>query len=189
MVRTALLGDRRAARIGYATVPLARFAERAAARCDEVRLRTAVTGLGTEGGRLRALHVGESEIEVDAAVLAVPPERLQRIAGAEALGVRGLDRFGTQPIVDVHLWYDRSVGGLDFAAMIGSPVQWIFVKGPGYLCCSLSSAGDLISVPRSGWSPSPTPSCGPDCPSSRGPPCCAASPSATLRRPSCPPPG
>jgi len=148
VVRTALLGDRRAARIGYATVPLARFAEQAAARCDEVRLRTAVTGLGTEGGRLRALRVGESEIEVDAAVLAVPPERLRRIAGAEALGVSGLDRFGTQPIVDVHLWYDRSVGGLDFAAMIGSPVQWIFAKGPGHLCCSLSSADDLISRPE-----------------------------------------
>jgi uncharacterized protein with NAD-binding domain and iron-sulfur cluster len=37
---------------------------------------------------------------------------------------------------------------LDFAAMTGSPVQWIFAKGPGYLCCSLSSAGDLVSQPE-----------------------------------------
>ena len=33
-------------------------------------------------------------------------------------------------------------------AMTGSPVQWIFAKGPGYLCCSLSSADDLVSQPE-----------------------------------------
>jgi len=148
VVRTALLGDRRAARIGYATIPLARFAERAAERCDVVLLRTPVTGLRVEGGRLRGLLAGENEIDVDAAVLAVPPDRLHRFAGAEALGVAGLDGFATQPIVDVHLWYDRELGGLDFAAVIGSPVQWIFVKGRGYICCSLSSAEDLILQPE-----------------------------------------
>jgi squalene-associated FAD-dependent desaturase len=148
VVRTALLGNRDAARIGLATVPLARFAERAAERCDEVRLRTPVTGLLVENGRLRALQAGEAEIGVDAAVLAVPPDRLLRFAGAAALGVTGLDRFETQPIVDVHLWYDRGPEDLDFAAVIGSPVQWIFAKGPGYLCCSLSSADDLVLQPE-----------------------------------------
>jgi squalene-associated FAD-dependent desaturase len=148
VVRTALLGDSRAVRIGYATVPLARFAERAAERCDEVRPRTPVTGLRVEGGRLRTVQAGDTEIEADAAVLAVPPERLLRIDGAEALGVAGLDRFATQPIVDVHLWYEGSLGDLDFAAVIGSPVQWVFAKGPGHLCCSLSSAADLVSQPE-----------------------------------------
>jgi uncharacterized protein with NAD-binding domain and iron-sulfur cluster len=27
-------------------------------------------------------------------------------------------------------------------------VQWVFAKGPGYLCCSLSSADDLVSMPE-----------------------------------------
>ncbi len=189
VVRTALLGSRDAARIGYATVPLARFAERAAEQCDQVLLRTPVTGLHVEGGELRGLLTGDAEIGVDAAVLAVPPERLVRMAGAEALEVPDLETFTTQPIVDVHLWYERPIGAgadgdpasshrgspplagaaeprsahpaiersqdpadvwpyLDFAAMTGSPVQWIFAKGPGYLCCSLSSAGDLISQPE-----------------------------------------
>ena len=157
VVRTALLGDRDAARIGYATVPLARFAERAAERCDEVRLRTAVTGLRVEDGRLRGLRTGELELDCDAAVLAVPPERLLRIAGAEALRVTGLEAFTTQPIVDVHLWYRPAAVGvtghdpladLDFAAMVDSPVQWVFAKGPGHLCCSLSSADDLVLQPE-----------------------------------------
>ena len=158
VVRTALLGDRDAARIGYATVPLARFAERAAERCDEVRLRTAVTGLRVEDGRLRGLRTGEVELDCDAAVLAVPPERLLRITGVEALRVTGLEAFTTQPIVDVHLWYRAAAAGvtgsldpladLDFAAMVDSPVQWVFAKGPGHLCCSLSSADDLVLEPE-----------------------------------------
>ena len=151
VVRTALLGNRDAARIGYATVPLARFAERAAERCDEVLLRTPVTGLHVEGGELRGLLTGDAEIGVDAAVLALPPERLARMSGVEALAVPGLGAFTTQPIVDVHLWYGAPhalFADLDFAAMTGSPVQWIFAKGPGYLCCSLSSAGDLVSQPE-----------------------------------------
>ena len=151
VVRTALLGNRDAARIGYATVPLARFAERAAERCDEVLLRTPVTGLHVEGGELRGLLTGGAEIGVDAAVLALPPERLVRMSGVEALAVPDLGAFTTQPIVDVHLWYGAPhalFADLDFAAMTGSPVQWIFAKGPGYLCCSLSSAGDLVSQPE-----------------------------------------
>ena len=151
VVRTALLGSRDAARIGYATVPLARFAERAAEQCDQVLLRTPVTGLHVEGGELRGLLTGDAEIGVDAAVLAVPPERLVRMSGVEALAVPDLGAFTTQPIVDVHLWYGAPhalFADLDFAAMTGSPVQWIFAKGPGYLCCSLSSAGDLVSQPE-----------------------------------------
>jgi squalene-associated FAD-dependent desaturase len=148
VVRTAFLGDRHAACIGYATVPLVRFAEAAALRCDEVRMRSAVTGLQIEGGRLRGVLVGAEEVEADGAVFAVPPERLRRLPGAEALGVAGLEGFRTQPIVDVHLWYDREVPGLDFAALPGSPVQWVFTRGPGYLCCSMSSAAEWVGTPE-----------------------------------------
>jgi squalene-associated FAD-dependent desaturase len=149
VVRTAFLGDRDAARIGWATVPLARVAERAAARLDSVRLRTPVTTLRVVGGRLRGLTLAGDQLEVDAAVLAVPPERLRRIAGADALGLGDLGRFRTEPIVDVHLLYEggRDVG-FEFAALIGSPVQWVFAKGPGYLCCSMSQAADWVGQPE-----------------------------------------
>jgi len=160
VVRTAFLGDRGAARIGYATVPLARFAEAAAARLDEVRLRTAVTHLTADGGRLRSLGAGPEEVAVDAAVMAIPPERLARIGGASALGLGDLSGFATTPIADVHLWYEPEPGtggergaalpwpGFDFAALAGSPIQWVFVKGPGYLCCSLSDARGWVGEPE-----------------------------------------
>jgi uncharacterized protein with NAD-binding domain and iron-sulfur cluster len=53
------------------------------------------------------------------------------------------------PIVDVHLWYDRPVLGCDFAAILDSPVQWVFEKTPGYVCCSLSAADALVGRPES----------------------------------------
>ena len=83
-------------------------------------------------------------------MLAVPPARLQSILGnAEHYGVLGLDGFRSRAIVDVHLWFDPPLAGLPFAAIIGSPVQWVFEKRPGYLCCSLSAADTLVGHPES----------------------------------------
>jgi uncharacterized protein with NAD-binding domain and iron-sulfur cluster len=61
--------------------------------------------------------------------------------------VFGLDRFRDAPIVDVHLWYARQPLGFGFAALLGSPVQWVFEKlappGEAYLSCSMSAAEKL----------------------------------------------
>ena len=155
VIRTAFLSSRAAARIGYTTVPLARLAEAAAARADAVHLRTAVVSLDYQGAHASGLHTeSERRSDFDAFVLAVPPQRLAGMLGPEQeLGVSGLDSFRTQPIVDVHLWYalparTRLLNEAGFAALLDSPVQWVFEKGPGYLCCSLSAAQDLISLPE-----------------------------------------
>ena len=151
VIRTAFLGGRDAACIGYSSVPLARLAERAAARADAVSLRAPVTGLVMRGGTVTGLRLdGGRVIDCDACVLAVPPRRLSAILGEpERFAVHGLERFAVEPIVDVHLWYDRAALGIDFAAVLDSPVQWVFEKGPGYLCCSLSAAGSLVTRPES----------------------------------------
>ena len=150
VIRTAFLGDRDAARIAYLTVPLARLAEAAAARLDGVHLRQAVVGLHRDGDRVTGVKLsGGTGAACDACVIAVPPSRLSAILGdAPACGVDGLDAFAAMPIVDVHLWYDRPVLGCDFAALLDSPVQWVFEKAPGYVCCSLSAADDLVQRPE-----------------------------------------
>ena len=146
VIRTAFLGDREAARVAYLTVPLARLAEAAAARLDGVHLRQAVVGVHREGDRITGVKLsGGAGAACDACVIAVPPKRLNAMLDdAPALGVAGLDAFEAMPIVDVHLWYDRPVLGCDFAALLDSPVQWVFEKSPGYVCCSLSAADDLV---------------------------------------------
>jgi squalene-associated FAD-dependent desaturase len=136
IVRTAFLSDAGAARFGFLTVPLARLAEAAAARLEAVHLRAPVTSLDELRG-------------FDGVVLALPPDRLGRVLGdPAAFGLPPLDGYVTRPIVDVHLWHDRGPLGFDFAALLHSPVQWVFEKAPGYLCCSLSDAGEVVSWPE-----------------------------------------
>jgi hydroxysqualene dehydroxylase len=150
VIRTAFLGDRDAARIAYLKVPLASLAEAAAARFDGVHLRQAVVGVHREGDRVTGVKLsGGAGAACDACVIAVPPRRLTAMLDdAPALGIAGLDAFEPMPIVDVHLWYDRPVLGCDFAALLDSPVQWVFEKSPGYVCCSLSAADDLVQRPE-----------------------------------------
>jgi hypothetical protein len=49
--------------------------------------------------------------------------------------------------VDVHLWHDRNRLGFDLVALLDSPVQWVFEKAPGYLCCSMSAADEHVRQP------------------------------------------
>ncbi len=61
--------------------------------------------------------------------------------------MRDLDAIDPFPILDVHLWHDGGEIGLDFAAALESPLQWIFEKAPGYLCCSFSAADEYLRLP------------------------------------------
>ena len=61
----------------------------------------------------------------------------------------------TSPIVNVHLWYDRQVTDMEFAAFLNTPLQWVFNKsklwgqeGDGqYLDISLSGAREFAEMP------------------------------------------
>jgi squalene-associated FAD-dependent desaturase len=151
VIRTAFAGDPRAAAIGWSRVPLARIAEAAATRAAEVRMRTSAVAVLDDGTAVRGIRCASGEeILGDAVVLAVPPARLTAILDdATRFGVRGLERFRSRAIIDVHLWFDIPSTGLTFAAIAGSPVQWVFEKRPGYLCCSLSAADSVVGLPES----------------------------------------
>jgi squalene-hopene/tetraprenyl-beta-curcumene cyclase len=158
VLRTAFLRDASAARFGFSTVPLARFAEAAAARLDAVHLSTAVLSVRADNGGVtlslacpeRAKRVkGKGDTaHFDAVVLAVPPRQVAKLLGdASAYGIENLDAYDPYPIIDVHLWHDGGSIGLDFAAALDSPLQWIFEKTPGYLCCSFSAAQEYLLLP------------------------------------------
>jgi uncharacterized protein with NAD-binding domain and iron-sulfur cluster len=66
-------------------------------------------------------------IDADAVIVAVPPDVATGLlpAGALAPGVEPA-RLGASPVVDVHLVLDRKVTDLPFAAVVDSPVQFVF---------------------------------------------------------------
>ncbi|MEX2646023.1 MAG: hydroxysqualene dehydroxylase HpnE [Gaiellaceae bacterium] len=132
--KVGLLDEASAADLGYAAVPLQQLhgdaAERALADAGvDVRPKT----------RVRTL----AEVEGDAVVLAVPHDEAATIVpGLER--VRGL---GFSPILNVHVVYDRRVCEHEFAAGLGTPVQFVFDRTASsglergqYLAVSVSGA-------------------------------------------------
>ena len=113
------------------------------------------------GGDGQALGGGGGPaIAADAVVLAVPPPAAARLAppGVVAAGTcpgpQQWRQLGTAPIVNVHVIYDRRITRLPFAAVVDSPVQWVFDRtGPSgqrpgqYLAVSLSAADRYVDVP------------------------------------------
>jgi squalene-associated FAD-dependent desaturase len=151
ILSTAFLAAPDAARFGYTSVPLARIAEAAASRLTSVHRSTAVTGLELSARESAATGIRTSagaSMSFDAVVLAVAPPHVAHLAGdPDVLGVSSLQSFEPHAIVDVHLWHDAGPLGVEFAALLDSPVQWIFEKGEGYVCCSLSAADAWAGQP------------------------------------------
>jgi monoamine oxidase len=97
----------------------------------------------------------DERVAAEAVVVAAPPETAARICPGEA-GLRSeeLARLGANPIVNVHVVFREPVTDLSFAAVVGSPVQWVFdrtcssgLRDGQYLAVSLSAARRWIATP------------------------------------------
>ncbi|HTX02929.1 MAG TPA: hydroxysqualene dehydroxylase HpnE [Candidatus Acidoferrales bacterium] len=140
VLQTAFLSDGGAARFGWSTVPLARIAEAAARKLDHVHISTPVASLELGGAEIGVV-LADQRRAFDKVVLAVPPAQAARLSG-----IKTLDAYEPHGILDIHLWTDSQSLDFDFAALLDSPVQWVFQKDCGYLCCSLSAADDYLTA-------------------------------------------
>lgn len=156
--RVGLLEHADAGDIGYARVPLQRIHGDAAVRVlqhagVEVRLGWRAMGLERHDGRLAVAGPAE-RLGADAVILAVPHDRAARLLPAGAVrDPTALTRLGNSPIVNLHICYDRRVLEHEFAAAVGSPVQYVFDRTASSglergqcLAVSLSAADDEIEA-------------------------------------------
>lgn len=159
--RTGLLDTPDGADIGLPDRPLGELHGDAAHRAltaagATVRLRTKVTGLRRveRGWQVSTSGTdGESVLDTDAVVVAVPHREAAALLQALPLpGVSSWAQLSAAPIVNVHVIYDRPVTELRFAAVVDSPVQWVFdrsaVAGAArgqYLAVSLSAADRYLT--------------------------------------------
>jgi hydroxysqualene dehydroxylase len=155
--RTGLLDRADAGDVGWSTVPLGELhGDRAARALDkagvEVVLGARVQGVAARrGGGFDVVSAsGEQDLVADAVVVATPPEVAQRLVPEGVLPAE-MD-LGQSPIVNVHLVLDRRVTDLALAAVVDSPIQFIFDRtassglGTGQcLSISLSAADDYIA--------------------------------------------
>jgi hydroxysqualene dehydroxylase len=153
--RTGLLSSADAGDIGFHDAPLGRIldepARDALARAGvDVRLGWRAQRLARAGAGFE-LHggAGEDALSADAAVVALAHTRagalLEELLGEPA---RRLGQLRSSPIVNLHVVYDRPVCDEQFAAGVGTPVQYVFDRsaaagapaGSQYLAISLSGA-------------------------------------------------
>lgn len=98
---------------------------------------------------------GQSTVEAEAVVVAVPHHAAATLLAE--LGLPAVDSWpglAASPIVNVHALYDRPVMDVPMAAVIDSPLQWVFdrsaiaraPRGSQYLAVSLSAAQDYIDT-------------------------------------------
>jgi hydroxysqualene dehydroxylase len=154
-----LLTDATAGDIGWSRGPLADLhAGPAAAALEhagaDVRTSVPVDAIELDAGGV-TVRTATDRLRADAVVVAVPPDA----AAALLPGVAGASRWpdlGTSPIVNVHLVYDREVVPYEIAAVVDSPLQFVFDRtaasglgdGRGQcLAVSLSAARRWAATP------------------------------------------
>ncbi len=153
--RTGLLDRADAGDVGWSTVPLGELhGDRSARALDKAGVEVV---LGARVQAVAARRAGGFDVVsaernqvADAVVVATPPEVAQRLVPDGVLPVEmGL---GRSPIVNVHLVLDRPVTDLALAAVVDSPIQFIFdrtassgVRSGQCLSISLSAADDYIA--------------------------------------------
>lgn len=125
-----------------------------------VRTRSAVEGVVLAGGRARAVVLAAGATEpCDAVVCAVPPSAVSPLFPEHAAEppFAGIAAIRMAPIVNVHLWFDRSVADWPFAAFAGNELQWVFnrerldrtpVPGAHRLVVSLSGAASFMPLSK-----------------------------------------
>jgi squalene-associated FAD-dependent desaturase len=153
--RTGLLDRADAGDVGWSTVPLSELhGERPARALDKAGVEVV---LGARVQALSARRTGGFDVVTDelnrvadAVVVATPPEVAQRLVPDGVLPAEmGL---GQSPIVNVHLVLDRPVTDLALAAVVDSPIQFVFdrtassgLRTGQCLSISLSAADDYIA--------------------------------------------
>jgi squalene-associated FAD-dependent desaturase len=154
------LRDRNGANVGWAKVGLTALLAEAArehieSRGGKVSLGQGISKLRVQDGRAAVAGPGD---EAEFVVLALDPgsllSSLPKPLRDEPFFAR-INQIGTSPIVNVHLWYDRQVTDMEFAAFLNTPLQWVFNKsrlwgqeGDGqYLDISLSGAEEFAEMP------------------------------------------
>jgi zeta-carotene desaturase len=123
---------------------------------SSVRLRTHVTRIMCQAGSVQSVALADgTKVSGDHYVSTLPPERLSKLLPDDLLRSHfdKLSLFESSPITAIYLWFDREVTSLDYAALLGREIQWIFKKratmeGPSYLGLVVSASNKLRSLGR-----------------------------------------
>jgi len=128
------------------------------ARGGQVEPNRSVAGFLIAEGVCRGVRLAEgNEIEASSVVSAVPWHELARLLPGDLLRAEpaftNLLALRPAPIISINLWFDRALTELDFVALRGTTVQWLFnrdrIPGAGEHAVSLVLSGAHEHISRS----------------------------------------
>ncbi|MEE9324958.1 MAG: hydroxysqualene dehydroxylase HpnE, partial [Dehalococcoidia bacterium] len=152
--------------IGYSRVGLSSLLAQEASdyiksRGGEIILGKGVASLEIGGGKVTGVRLPDGQVlKADYYVSAVPHHRLPSLLPPSLRDEPSFSRASklkSTPIVNLHIWFDRVVTDVEFAAFLNSDIQWLFNKSKiyglnsfqgQYLCISLSGARKYIDMPK-----------------------------------------
>ncbi|HDL85030.1 MAG TPA: FAD-dependent oxidoreductase [Candidatus Acetothermia bacterium] len=149
---------RHGADIGLFTRPLSQIFASAIPYIEShqgrVHLETPVNRIIVDRGRAHGVELASGEIiEAHAIISAVPPHDLTPLLPSQQF-LASLDRIAYAPIVNVHLWFDRSIMDEPFIIAIDSRIQAVFdvstahrERDKHHIVISQSAATDWIDMP------------------------------------------
>lgn len=170
-IRTAVrafLLNRRGYEVGLPAVPLGDLYAPCIAYIEQrggrVVLGQGVAGISTHGGRVASITLQDgSSVEAGAYLSALPFDVLCKLLPASHASnpyFAILSGLSVSPITAVHAWFDRPVTDLDYAAVIGRRIQWIFNQSirhtetsstgdaGAYLGLVVSASDEWMKMPR-----------------------------------------
>lgn len=122
-----------------------------ATRGGTVQTSTSVDRINIVDGRASSVVLSDgSSIDVDVVISAVPQRALARLTQASGIASYLPEEPEMSPIVSVYLWYDHQWMSVDFAAALGTTVQWVFNKQrttDGLVALTVSAASDIVGAP------------------------------------------
>lgn len=164
----AMLLNRSGYEVGLPAVPLgdlyAPCIDYIEQRGGRVVFNRGVTGISVQDGKVASLSLQDGSIvEAGAYLSALPFDVLCRLLPQDQASdpyFSMLDGLSVSPITAVHVWFDRPVTELGYAAVIGRRIQWIFNQssrhagafsadnGGAYLGLVVSASDDWMKTPR-----------------------------------------
>lgn len=125
----------------------------------EILLNTTVKRVEYSNSTINRVHLDNGEVITPKWVIsAVPYFDIPKIfESPESIGLKSLEKFVSSPIISIHLWFDVHFVKEQFAALIDSPIHWVFNKSMiygkenerlHYLALVISGAHELIEMDK-----------------------------------------
>jgi squalene-associated FAD-dependent desaturase len=162
----AFLLNKQGYEVGLPVVPLGDLYEPGAAfladRGGTVTINQGVSRIDLDNGQVVSVTLQNGEtIHADVYLSAVPFDVLLKLLPEDSVKSEpyfsNLKKLEVSPITAVHVWFDRPITDLDFAAVLGRTVQWVFNQtirhqheddAGSYLGLVISASDELMKLPQ-----------------------------------------